>query len=275
MIDGVLQIAKEYGLSVRGTEEHFQIGGLGIITINAERISDDTLFLYLYCRTTSWDLPGERTDANDLHSLLLSAYLRCRSEPYSSALWDVFNPAVDVPETEVYARYITFQQPDNSIVRSDEAALAEIGKLCKYVSEFQRLFPFLFTWENGDEQDIAYDGEVEQWARHVADALEEPLDEAVQFNCRMGPDWLFYRTIRRKATVLNSIRAVAALESILYGDGVGEDLLGINRHLFVSKRARSAVPLRAERFARRVLNRLNGNQLDSFSVIPLENRVVF
>jgi hypothetical protein len=75
---------------------------LAPLTINFELIDEETrsVFVYFYVRTTSWDLPGERTDANELISVLLATFLRIELK-LSCSLIDVPHPVVDVPETEI------------------------------------------------------------------------------------------------------------------------------------------------------------------------------
>jgi hypothetical protein len=168
-------------------------------------------------------------------------------------------------------------QPGSAIIRNDAVTLAEFANLLAGLNEFQELLPHMFTWEHGENQDFSFTGEEERWAERTANILGETLDDQVQFNRRFGPDWRYYRSIRLHLSILESMRTAAALEKIVSCEGgPGTELMGINRRLYVSPRVRSAVPRKAEIFARKVLTHLGGGTPPArITVIPLENRVVF
>lgn len=274
LVDAVRSVASKYGLRVRATTDGIQLSKPEwVTTINLEPHGEDVAVIYLYTRTSSWDLPGERTDANDLMSVLLAAFMRCGSENFSPMLWDVGNPAIWAPETEVYARILTLEQPHNSVVRTYDGSFSDLVAVCQQLDDFHHLFPRLFTWEHGNEQGYSFEGDVATWATNVAQALREPLDDNIQFNRRWSPDWLFYRSIRRRMSVIRSNRTVAVLQAT-GADGPGQVVPGINRSLFVSSRVRSTVSIRVTALAKTVLQRLNGHKLDCITVIPLENKVV-
>jgi len=79
------------------TAEHWKAGDSPLLF---EPLDEDTAFVNLCCRTTSRDLPGERTDGPDIYSVLLAAHLRTCPLGYSSTLWDVRNPAVPCPGSQ-------------------------------------------------------------------------------------------------------------------------------------------------------------------------------
>jgi hypothetical protein len=248
---------------------------------HVQQLDDETGFVYLSCRTTSWELPGERTDMHDIFSVLLAAYLRTRRENYSATLWDVSNPAVPVPETELYARYLTLTQPWKSMIRTDPGSLVDFETLWSSVEAFEWHFPRLFTWERANDQNYAWEGDVEYWGKHVAHATHEKIstpqvqdDDRVQFNKRWGPDWLYYRSIRTNTTVLASAHAACSLEELFTGQTQQQVIMGPNRQLYISPRVKSAVPVRVEHLGRELLKRLNGTTC-AVTTMPLENKVVF
>lgn len=80
--------------------------------VNFEISKEGLIYPYILVRTLSWDLPGERTDANEILSVLIAAFLRINN--YASCrIWDIPHP-VQVPDTEVYARYLVPDQSDIS-----------------------------------------------------------------------------------------------------------------------------------------------------------------
>jgi hypothetical protein len=59
-----------------------------------EPIDDETGFVCLSFRTTSWQWNGEHTDLHDTISVLLAACLRTRPLAFSATLWDVTTHAL-------------------------------------------------------------------------------------------------------------------------------------------------------------------------------------
>ena len=189
MLKPIGDIAAAHGFDLRITDDGFCVSPPRLpVTLNGKWLLDDAVFVYLYCRTTSWQLPGERTDANDWLSLLLAAFLRCRPQPFSASLWDVDHP-IQAPATEIYARYLTLDQPGHSVLRSDPSSLADFEHLCEGIKAFEMLFPMVCGWSDAEP---AYEssGEVEGWAKEVSQAVDEELDNRVQFNIRAAPNWL-------------------------------------------------------------------------------------
>ena len=135
------------------------------------------------------------------------------------------------------------------------------------------LFPMACGWSDAEP---AYEssGEVEGWAKEVSQAVDEELDNRVKFNIRAAPNWLFYRSIHRNISILGSPNIVAAMEAMLCSEVPGSQIRAINRRLFVSDRVRSAAPLRAEQWARKVLGQLDGGEIDRFLIVPVENRLI-
>lgn len=265
-------IAAAHRFHLRVTDEGFCISPPRLpVTINGQWLLDDAVLIYLYCRTTSLRLSGDLTDTNDWFSLLLAAYLRCCPQPFSASLWDVDPPVPDRP-THVYARILSLDQPGHSVIRSDPSSLADFDRLCSYIKQFEIVFPMVCAWTNDDEQSEESLDAVELWAMDVSKAVDETLDHRVQYDIR-GPDWLSYRSIQRNISILASAHTVVALQTLLCPEIPGNQIRAINRRLFVSDRVRSATPLRAEQWARKLLAQFSSD-IDRFLIVPLENRLI-
>lgn len=273
------RVAAETGYSVKEDNEGLLLFRDRQITkVRFTPTSDDEAFVYLSVRTTSWHLEGERTDVHDIFSMLLAAFLRRASSNYSVSMWNVAHPAVDI-ETEIYARLLTLDQPDKSLVRTTPESINTVKNLLIEISFFELLFPRLFEWERGTKQDFSYDDvAAREWAVTLGSILKEHPDDKVQFNRRWGPDWLYYRSIRRHVSLVQSPTAASFamwLNSDTPATSADRETKGVQSHIYVSPRVRSAVPLRTIAFARRVLRSLHRDQLPPHSVIPLESDVLF
>lgn len=111
----IQQVGEEIGYDVSVNEKRNHVSfedGNSRNVINFELGQPGFAYTYIYTRTLSWDLPGERTDANEINSVLLAALLRINNAA-SCRLWDIPH-LIDVPDTEIYARYIVPDQPYKS-----------------------------------------------------------------------------------------------------------------------------------------------------------------
>jgi hypothetical protein len=229
------------------------------------------VFIYFYVRTTSWDLPGERTDAHELISVLLAAFLRIELG-FSCTLIDISNPAVEVPETEIYARYIVPTQPHNATYTLDEAGINALRSILDTVLYFKTLLPHLFDWsvEEREGQPIAiptYDWlKATNWAGCVANALDEPwvdldwpenftelmtlvengeieleANEQIQFAFRTNPNWKHYRSVNTGISVYEASTIAAVLTERIQARPPWDLLEGVDAKLYLSGKTHNAI----------------------------------
>ncbi|MBN2230274.1 MAG: hypothetical protein JW779_11860, partial [Candidatus Thorarchaeota archaeon] len=211
---------------IRNTRASFSDSSAPLI-VHFDLIDAETrsVFVYFYVRTTSWDLPGERTDANELISVLLAAFLQVEFG-LSCSLIDIPHPAGDMPETEIYARYIVPEQPQNATYILNDEGVEHFKRILSITQYFKLLLPHLFDWSpeerNGEMVTVpGYDWvKASRWAGYIANTIGEPWidfdwpdtfeellelvesgkleidgNEGVQFVFRENPDWKHYRSI--------------------------------------------------------------------------------
>lgn len=181
------------------------------ITICCDLSSKSSGYIYLYVQTTSWEFEGERTDLHDAASILVSTFLRFLPTGISCRIWDVKNPAVPVPETEVYARYVTFDQSHDSFFQLNTEAFKKVSAILRAIRTFEVLLPTMTGWMKDDSPEtqlkyIDWQGpEIRQWARKVAGALKQPVDSKyVQYNLRRNPCWFYYRSTTPTISVFHN-----------------------------------------------------------------------
>lgn len=277
------------------------------IGINFELIDEDvgSVFVYFYVRTTSWDLPGERTDANELISVLLAIFLRMELK-LSCSLIDIPHPAVEVPETEVYARYLVPEQPQNAMYLLSDEGITQLRNILAMGQYFKWLFPQLFDWspEEKDGETVVIPGydwvKASKWAGHVAEAIGEPwvqLDwpdtfeelleleksgqvelggnEQIQFVFRTYPNWKHYRSIHTGITVYEAPTAASTLVERILTKLPWNNIEGIDAKLFLSENTRNLINHEDSNLADKILSTLY-SQDDELNIvyIPLEHDFV-
>jgi hypothetical protein len=254
------------------------------VLISCDKVGKHSAFVSLYIRTTSWEFEGERTDLHDIFSVLLCCFLRVNPNGISCRIWDVPNPAMPMPETEVYARYVTFDQPDASIFTLDEDGYKKLSHILKAILIFEFLMPRLVEFIQNKSKTTELDlfdfrgKTITRWASVVTTALGQKLgNRDVQYNLRRNPCWLYYRSLRPSISVIYSPRLAVGLQILLNSANhkVWKTILGGKGEMFVSEIAKNFVSFSTQRLGKRVLKGLKDNiQRVKIGFIPLENHCV-
>ncbi|MHB8712510.1 MAG: restriction endonuclease [Trichloromonadaceae bacterium] len=261
----------------------------------------DTAFVYLYVRTTSWDLPGERTDANEFISMMLGVFLRVEIG-VSPSLWDIPHPAIPAPETEIYARYVVVDQPFGSEYSLDDRGIKNIGLLLRTIRQFELIMPHLFDWtiQEIDGKPVANPDygwtETVDWARAVASAIRESWDEQecpediqeqtlpeylgalpqkIQFNWRRNPDWKYHRSVASGITVYEIPGFASAIFDRVSSESPWQVLDGVHCKLCITDETCNVIPIADFDLAQRILRQLNdGCNTTPLACIPLEHDLI-
>src|SRR5205085_5529931 len=117
----------------------------------------------------------------------------------SCSFWDVPHPAAHVPDTEIYARFLTIDQSSPPVFLVEGRTIQQIEELLSKMIMFEIMFSSYVDWtpnEQGDyEQGYSYP-EATAWAEMVSKVIREPFDsKKIQWNARINPTWKFYRSI--------------------------------------------------------------------------------
>ncbi len=248
--------------------------------INFQAIKDNEFFVYIYARTTSWDLPGERTDANEQLSVMLATFLRVLSVA-SCRLWDIPHP-VDVPDTEVYARYLTLDQPNNSIIKFDTDGIQRISKILVAVQYFENILPKMFDWQfsdtgEPDESSVEFDSvEIQDWVNNISTIVDDsPKSEKIQYVKRINPSWLHYRNIRKHFTLYHTQGLASAFSSMVHDLESLKKYRSVGTDFYISDNFKNAISSRDLKFAEKILVNLEGaKDAKTLEYLPLENYLV-
>jgi hypothetical protein len=252
------------------------------ITIGFSKAGKNCVFVYLYVRTTSWDFEGERTDLHDALSVALACMLRILPSGVSCRIWDVGNPAVQVPDTEIYGRYLTFDQPSGSIFKLDEVGYSKLSDILKVLIAFGCLLPRMTEWVKipPDENNfLLYDFKgtgIRRWASAAALAIKQKHDsEHMQYNLRKNPCWFYLRSLRPMISIFKNPALVSGLRVLSEVAKPWEMVRGVGGDLIVSNETKNYVADSCQKQTTKILRKLPGEQRDIVvRFIPLENYCV-
>jgi hypothetical protein len=278
------RLADEFGYKIplRGDPSHLSLQRQGFpISISCDRVGDTNAFVSLYIRTTSWEFDGERTDIHDIISVLVCCFLRAFSDGISCRIWDMENPAVPVPKTELYARYVTLEQPSNSLFSVDAKGYKALSNILGTISLFGMLLPRMFEHIEVAEDDPSwepydYQGPIiSRWAKTVAKSLNQKISShQIQYNLRRNPCWYYYRSIRPGVSVLYAPHLTLGLRAMIETktSKIWEIAQGTKGSMYVSKDAKNFISFAIQKRALGLAHSLKeGLKNSDIRLIPLEN----
>ncbi len=299
------KLAEEFGYTPYGGDRRVSFRDERTsININFEFTNDkrNTVFVYLYVRTTSWDLPGERTDANEFISVMLGVFLRVE-DGISSSLWDIPHPAeISLSETEIYARYLVANQPFDSEYVLDDGGVENIRHILGTVRQFEFNMPWLFDWTVQDKDGVpeAEQGygwvEIDDWAKKIASTIDEPWQEQewpekilqmtpselpgpnpenIQYNWRINPNWKYYRSIASGVTVYEMPGFASAILDRISKEPPWQTLDGTRCKLYLTNTTCNAITYADSDLAHKLLDELSTDEAATAIVcIPLEHDLI-
>ncbi len=233
------------------------------ISIGCDRVGKNSVFVCLYVRTTSWDFEGERTDLHDALSVLVCSFLRFLASGVSCQIWDVPHPVAHIPKTEIYARYVTFEQPLDSFFTLDTGGYKRLSDVLKAIRAFEILLPHMTAWVKRSPK--AVELTLYDWQ----------APEIAQYNLRRNPCWFYYRSIRPSISVFCNPPLAAGLRVLLKEQTAWEALRGHKGDLYVSRDAKNFIGFAVKKRAIGILRALpNEKKADDVCFIPIENYLV-
>jgi restriction endonuclease len=240
-----------------------------------EIVQEGIFGLYLSVRTSSWNFSNERTDLHDTLSILFAVFLRVFAG-FSSSLWDEENSFTRIP-TEIYARYITVDQPPS--IPLDEKDLEVAGSIISGLQFFATYLHSFISWTkalDGSYPESANPDEGSAWASPILRVigLSDANDNA-QWMSRVNPTWKHFISVRPSISVVAIPRFCELIRIAILRRPCWEVVPANGRLLFVSELSRNSVSLSSIGKLRRVLRVCEKDtSWHKPVIVPLENRVV-
>lgn len=252
------------------------------VSVWFEPARSDAVFAYLYCRTSSWNIDGERTDWHDVVTTLLAAFLRWNIE-VSCSLWDQPNQW-GLP-VELYGRYITLDQPNGSVFALKEEGIGKIDRFLSSIKFFGLLFPHLLSWTHTSDVATGADckerggftwdnDEVSRWKRRISVAIRESASDESTANFRSHPDWKYYRNLKKGISIIEAARPSTMLSTLIekvMAESV-ESIATDRGEFLVSGDLKNFVSRSLHKRARGLMSRLYPEQSPCF--LPMENMML-
>ncbi len=271
--DKIIECAEKNLYSVQSTDNGFVLSRQSsLFTIIVDFNDEQDVMFALYLRTTSWDWPGERTDLNEIFSILPAAFLRMCDLNISSTLIDIENPAVNI-DTEIYARYVVPSQPENfQYMPSGQIDVDIIDSfLASIVMHDMLLWRFMAQLVRGKRDTILDDPDLVGWVETIISHTNETIDSNMhQSVIREYPHWKHFRSIESNISLFESPFLVDMLKAFEYPQ---ETFEGPTAVLFVSNPSSNAVPKTQYALASTILQSLEGSNIIPM-LIPLENAFI-
>ncbi|MFM9550747.1 restriction endonuclease [Streptomyces caniscabiei] len=274
MLEICLEKAKSAGFEVREMENGFALRiPCSPATLFLQQITSEVVYAAIYLRTTSWEWNGERSDLHDAFSTVIAAYFAV-NEVASCGLRDVPHPA-GAPEGEVYARFITFDQPGGgyfNVAKSTRELEEVIATL--YSAE---LFLHSHLPMHPEMKDPATPWDsVEKWQNEACRALGEAADSIEDaFGIRESPEWAYYRCASEDVSVFRSRQMSKIFHELAKASEV-KNLQGITGHVQIRGVLQNYVAEQKVDRAERILHELGEDGAPQLATtIALENSLIF
>lgn len=228
-------------------------------------INKNEYCLSIKFRFRSWHASGDRTDLNDITSIIVSIYLRFLLKT-SFKFIDIEHPILD-NELELYGREIIPVQPMDCIIdftnRCQKNYFEELILQFNFINEI--LFNiFECSFDIKDEHSYT-NKELDQWIRSITQIIE--TNNSKIYNSRTNPKWLYYKD--ENISIVKSKHLVDSLFHI-YSNNKIEPIEGINGKLFIDDNIKNIVNYTLYNLAKKILKTLE-KSTSSFILIPLEN----
>ncbi|MBU1217629.1 hypothetical protein KJ870_05345 [bacterium] len=228
-------------------------------------INKNEYCLSIKFRFHSWHASGDRTDLNDITSVMIGLYLRFLLKT-SFKFIDIEHPILD-GELELYGREIIPSQPIDCII--DFQNNNQVDSFKKLILNFTLLNDMLFNIfecsNNIEDRCIYSDEKLDKWASLITQTIKS--DNLPIYNLRTNPKWLYYKD--ENISIVKSKYLVDSLFHI-YSNNKIEPIEGINGKLFIDDNMKNIIYHKPYNLAKKVLKALEENT-SSFMLIPLEN----
>lgn len=288
--DSLKTLASEAGFTVTSGEDVTSLYLEGLpISVKVVEATDDKVFLLLACRTLSWDWSGERTDLNDVVSHLSAAFLRNLAH-VSARFILIPNPAADL-KPEIYARYLLFDQPNESSYDLDDEGLERLRRTLMALHALRSYLPhphpvevepagsYDCPWMPIERQQhpYIYLDSNDSWRLQMMHAIDNQfvVGEAIA-NRRHDPDWLYFRTGPGTLSIVESDTLAHLFRALATNDEATQSVPAIAGKLLLTGDLRNYVSNRLSKKVQFIFRRLQGRQRQAdFVTIPLENSLIF
>ncbi|WP_127547452.1 restriction endonuclease [Paenibacillus amylolyticus] len=229
--------------------------------------------LWGYIRTSSWAFDGERSDLNDLISIIVAITLRTTNN-ISSSLLTQEHPLTHLYGTdmscEIHSRLISFERHNLMIFQLSEETELIVKKIlhASFLSAYIMDNVLQYT-----DPHIPNFSSYREKAEKIAIYLDGGYDDNKHnFMARSKPFWGWFRSFESKISVFEfDLTVVNKLKSLFYDSYTPTKLDGITKKIIITNGLGNAVNLMKLDKGFELLEHLEGRE-SQHEVIPIEDR---
>lgn len=245
------------------------------ISLQVDVVNSETLYAALHLRTTSWEWPGERSDLHDAFSSIAAAFLAV-NEIASCALLDVPHPAIPSAGAEIYARYISLEQPGGGYFKATESGSPELTALIEGLYGLEGFLHVAFPMHpEGDYVSGPSRKGDEPWRKQVTQALGKSADpQEDTYGIRSEPEWRYYRCANEDISIFQGPEISAAFRALINASRK-KSFPGVTGNLEIRGELHNFAPFDTVSRMTEIIGMLCGMKSDSPpEIVSLENCVI-
>ena len=251
-----------------------------LLTVPIEFYGDEVA-IYLYARTSSWDGDGDRTDMNDIFSILPALFMRVSNLHISSKLLDLEHPLGQgddgaIRAIELYARYITFSQPHKGgLLPRSKASLQTIDRILEEVTEYEAGLYYFIESDSRVQDSCEYTGlDLHVWAATIAKSLKEDLkSDQVLYNKRINPHWLYFRSLSKNLSIVRAPKTAYMFKKLVEAESFLKSHSSDGYNFYINKPTFNAFKIEYVADLLKTLEDL-GETESSLQWIPIDNKLI-
>ncbi|MDP9700373.1 hypothetical protein J2T16_003278 [Paenibacillus intestini] len=229
--------------------------------------------LWGYIRTSSWAFDGERSDLNDLISVIVSITLRTINN-ISSSLLTQDHPLTYLDETdmssEIYSRLLSFERHNLMLFQSTETTDSTVKNIIDalFISGYIMDNIFLYSYPHTPDY-RAYREKAENIAKYLDGTYEQGKHN---YMSRSKPFWGWFRSFESKISVFEvGEEILSRLSSLIYNNYNPIKLDGVSKKIIITDGLGNAISYKKLERGYELLEFLEGD-ITQYEVIAIEDR---
>lgn len=264
-----LQFTKKFGYLITERDKKILIQKRPFFSFVLEEIDENTYFFYLFTKTSSWDIDGDRTDLHELMPIFASLFTRS-FENYNFSMVNIVNEFTS--DNEIAYSYTFPTQPNNSIFKlSNDASFELFNKFFMTlfygankigdIIEIQCKNQFQYTWEDED---------LNKWVENINKIIKS--SDTGTYIKRINPTYYYYRNIKVGISIIKSEYTSSRLLDflrIIYSKDNYKKVDGINSDLIIDEPIKNVIFHNKLNQVKKILKKLEGKT--SNDVFPFDN----
>lgn len=241
---------------------------------------NDLIEFYFFQRTESFMYDGDRTDLNDIISVVFAVFLRFNKTRLSCELIDVPHPVcASCNDNEIYARYIIPLQTKNAFTGNSEDTILFFESLILYM---RFCISILFNsvgcpCKNCREEKTPPYNYLPKIDKILKSKIINIVKEKQNWNAssRCLPNWQYYKNFDEGVSVIKS-HELASLLNDLVKLNIDDDIFvnGIEGELVFNDELSNIIKYDVKRRANSILKSLCDSNSEAPKCYPLENLIV-